>query len=513
MFLAETFQSRVAPFVGSILGIMLMALYFVQRRSDQEREAALRAVSIAAASARVKSDFLTKVSHELRTPLQNILGYGELLRTDISGQNERTRFAALRQTGDFMLRLVNDLLNLGAIEAGGFRLVEKPTPLHALVRDTIESLRPRAEAKGLTLTTEIAPDVPPWVRLDGERLRQILLNLAGNAVKFTDRGSVRVSLRSLSVDASEHHTLELAVRDTGPGIAPTDQARLFQPFSRLDFTAQKEGTGLGLALAAALCRAMGGKLALESDGHSGTCFATQLRLAAASAPESQLSAALRFSTLRGRRIFIVDDNTLVRDLFAAWLTDLGAVCEVARDGEQALAHASGRMFDAVILDLAMPKLDGLGVARQWRAAGRTWRIVGVSAHASGDEQAQAGAAGMDAFLTKPVELAALAEALTQEMPAPLDPSRHERLRAELAARFRELVHDDVARLRTALVNLDWPTLHRRAHHLKNSAAVVGDEHLYAACGQLEDAAETSDATAAAAAWITCEGALAPWRNS
>jgi CheY-like chemotaxis protein len=167
------------------------------------------------------------------------------------------------------------------------------------------------------------------------------------------------------------------VRDTGPGIAPADRARLFQPFSRLDLTARTEGTGLGLALTAALCRAAGGGLAVESDGRSGSCFRAHVVVRPCAPPPAPLPATLPLTNLRGRRVLIVDDNALVRDLFAAWLADLGAVCELAVDGEDALAHGERATFDAVVLDLAMPRLDGFAVARRWRAQGRAWRIVGV----------------------------------------------------------------------------------------------------------------------------------------
>ncbi len=499
------FRARTAPFIGSVLGTVVAALFFVQRQSFRQREVALRAAAIAEESARVKTDFLAKVSHELRTPLQSILGYGELLHEDVASEPGRARLAALKQNGQLMLRLVNDLLDLSTVEIGGFRFVEKPAPLVALVRETLSSLQPRAAAKGLTLHHEIAGDVPAWAVTDAERIRQIVINLVGNAVKFTARGRIDVSLRVAAND-SVHHTLELAVRDTGPGIPPADQSRLFQPFFRLDPAISQEGSGLGLALTAGLCRSAGGSIAVESDGENGSCFRARFVVR----PCAPLAPSPKITGLHGKRILIADDNALVRDLFAVWLSGLGAECETASDGEQAMARAAAASFDAVVLDLAMPRLDGLTVARRWRAAGQSWRIVGVSAHASARDREQALAAGMDAFLTKPVELAALASALGADAAPTLSIAVREKLRARLSVQFRSVVKVEAAAVRAALAQRDWTALHASAHHLKSSAGVVGDDQLYTACAAIEDAADARDATAADHAWTTCEQALDKW---
>ena len=337
-----------------------------------------------------------------------------------------------------------------------------------------------------------------------------MLNLAGNAVKYTEQGRIDVALRVVAREADGACLVEFSVRDTGPGVPLADQPKLFQAFSRLDLTAKKEGTGLGLALTAALCRANGGALTLASDGRTGAQFCARLRVRPSAAPAPDPRAAEAFSSLRGRRVLVADDNPLVRDLFVAWLAELGAVCEVADHGEAALALALRHTFDAAILDLAMPRLDGLAVTRRLRALGHSWRIVGVSAHASGHDRAQALAAGMDAFLTKPVDLPTLAAALITTPTPALPATKRERIRAQLIERFRAEVAGNAADVRDALARRDWPALHQRAHYLKSSAGVIGDERLYETCSALEDAAEAGDATLADAAWKKCETALAPW---
>ena len=489
--------------LGAIVCIASLGYLLYRRRALRQQLAREEAE----AATRIKTTFLAKVSHELRTPLQSLLGYGQLLESSVPVGPGRNHLAALRQHGDLMLRLVNDLLDLSAVESGTFRLVEKPVPLAEMIRQTVESLRPRAAAKGLGLTCTTDPALPKWVFGDAERLRQIVLNLVGNAVKFTPRGRVDVTLSLLGTEAGIS-TVELAVADTGPGIAEEDRARLFQLFSRIDRTAvHHEGAGLGLALTAALCRSAGGRIGVESDGRSGSRFHVRLPLQPAAAPAEAIP---RPASLHGQRILIVDDNTLVRELFTAWLTAQGAACATAADGVAALEKAEAADFDAVILDLAMPKLGGLEVTRRWRAQGKTWRIVGASAHAGENERAEAKAAGMDVFLVKPVQLPELAAALATASPPPAALPLQARLHAELAERFRHLSVEQGLQVHTALLRRDWAGLSAHAHYLKSSAAVVGDDGLFRHCTAIEDAAKQYDQAAAEAAWSGCAAALEAW---
>ncbi len=509
-FFAETIQARVAPLLGLTLGSIVAGLFFVQHRQARARESALRAATLAAEADRLKTTFLAKVSHELRTPLQSITGYSALLDAEISTTAGRARLAALRQHGDLMLRLVNDLLDLGALESGEFRLLEKPTPVVELIRATVDSLRPRAEAKSLALAFTASSDLPAWANTDAERLRQIVLNLVGNAVKFTAQGRIDVALRLTSPTAENSPTLELTVTDTGPGIPAEEREKLFRPFSRLTLAAPHEGAGLGLALSAALCRTFGGTLDVESDGRTGSCFHARLPLRPCAAPAANSPTAL--PTLAGLRVLIADDNALIRQLFTAYLAELGAVVESVVDGTQALARATAETFDVLILDFAMPGLDGPSVARHLRAAHHTLRIVGVSAHASATVESEARTAGMDAFLAKPVDLAALASALAPSVNIVAPTTRSEKfaaLHAALAAEFRASLLTEISAIEAALARHDWPTLQRLAHRLMNSAGVVQDTALYDACAALEN---SSDPPTANIAWQKCLSALAPWRK-
>ncbi len=509
-WIAAQVQSRLQAFAIVGLGLGLAALLALQRVHTREREAARADAAAAAQADRLKTSFLAKVSHELRTPIQSVLGYGELLQSAISDPVSRRHLAALREHGELMRRLVNDLLDLSAIHAGAFRLVARPLELIELIRHTVENLRPRAEAKSLTLSLVVEPNVPAWVELDGERVNQVLINLASNAIKFTDRGGVEVILQA----GPQPGDVTLLVRDTGPGISAAELSRLFQPFGRLDATADKEGTGLGLALTAGLCRSMGGDVSVASLPGVGATFLAWFRAPVCAAPDDVAADERAESMLAGRRVLIADDNGLVRELFTASLQAAGAQCVAVEDGERALVTALEGGFDALVLDLSMPRLDGLEVTRRFRAAEGTARIIGVSAHAGEIEREQALAVGMDVFLVKPVGLEVLMRAIVPRPVAHIAVNASDAaLIRRLQEQFRSLAAKEGAALAQAVAHEDFSAAYARAHHLMNSAAVVRDDPLFEACVQVETAARSRDAIALRSSWIVCAAALTPWTKA
>ncbi|MBX3738734.1 MAG: response regulator [Candidatus Didemnitutus sp.] len=507
----EFFQSierkwRSGPLLVTALGLLLGAMLVLQRRVEREREAAERDAVVQAEASRVKSAFLATVSHELRTPLQSLLGYGELLRDRVGGDAQAAAWIeAMRQHGELMTRLVNDLIDLGAVDAGTLRLASRTVAPSQLVLSVVEGLRPRAEAKGLRLQCVVDDTVPEAVCIDDARWRQVVFNLVGNAVKFTDRGTVSVRLEAES--RGDAVALGLTVADTGPGIAPEAQGKLFQAFTRLERTAHKEGAGIGLALSAALCRALDGGLTVESDGASGTAFHAKVVGAKAARPAEAPVGAAR--PLVGRHVLVVDDNTLVRELFAAMLTAAGARCTMAASVAAAVRAAEDPSVEAAVLDLALGGESGLDLARELRGRRPELRLVGASAHAGAAEREAALRAGFDVFLTKPVAQEELLGALSGRTGAtaatPL-PAWQE----ELARQFRLVAAQNRLTLAQAVGAREWGGVRGAAHYLANSAAAVGDAALRDACEATVRAAERKDEAALRAGWVAVEAALQRW---
>lgn len=501
---------RTSPLLVTALGLVLTAALYFQKRANQEQERAVRAAAVEADANRLKTAFLAKVSHELRTPIQSLLGYGELLRSRLGDDAQaRAWLGALQQHGEIMTRLINDLLDLSAAESGSFRLSPGAVAPATLVRQTVEGLRPRAEAKGLRLSCAATDAVPAWVEVDGGRLGQVVLNLAGNALKFTDAGEVSVLLDAAPA-ASGRVRLILTVSDTGPGIAPEEQSKLFEPFSRLDRTAAKEGTGLGLALSAALCRAMDGSLRVESDGRQGSRFIAECEAPVCAPPaDAPAIAPAPVANETGKTppvVLVIEDNTLLRELFISYLAGQGCVCTAAGNGAVALTRVQAVPPEVILLDLSLPDADGIDLMPALRSAAPRARIIGVSAHAGDAERARALAAGMEAFFTKPVPLATLGAAvLARPRPEPDAAAYH--VPTHLRNVFREELTGLREELAGAVAEGDLPRVRRRAHYLRNSALVVEARELFEACTLLEGAAEQGAATAATEAWPRCEAAI------
>jgi len=480
---ASQAQARFQAFFIVALGGGLLILFALHRLEIRRRSVVSRTAEMATAADRAKTAFLGKVSHELRTPIQSMLGYAEMLEAVPLEPEARRWLAAARSHGQLLTRLVNDLLDLSALQAGAFRLVPKPADLAALTRSVVDALEPRARAKQLRLTLEFDAGLEGWRMFDTERVRQILLNLVGNAVKFTARGTVTLSARV--APGAPHDEVLLAVVDSGPGIAPEDQELLFRPFSRLDPATDTEGSGLGLALSAALCQAMQGELSVESDGRTGSTFRARLPLPRCDPPTASQPA--RDAALGGRRILVADDNTLVRELFVTALRARGAECLSAADGLEAIERACDGSVDTIIVDISMPWADGYEVTRRLRSSARgPLRIIGVSAHTGADENERARQAGMDIFLVKPVALADLVAAVagTTAPPLGLPPP-------EVAASLQRQFTEEAERLRRSLceaaASADLTRLRHTAHYLKNSADVMHYSALSRRCRDLEAA--------------------------
>lgn len=392
-------------------------------RIDRERqinEELRQAKDAAEAGARVKADFLAVMSHEIRTPLNGVLGMVRLAQAEELPPVARTRLEILQQSAEALATILDDVLDLSKLETGTAEHENVPLDLHQILKDVVTLVSSKAQEKGLSVRLDFHPDVPRQVMGDPARLRQILLNLAGNAVKFTERGFVTITVDlqgQMSGGVQAGGTLlplRFSVRDTGIGISEEEMPRLFQPFSQADASIRRRygGSGLGLVICKRLAEAMGGSVSVTSVKGEGSCF--QLNLPMAQASERALAAAATELTagahaglvpLRSLAILLVEDNPVNQLVACGLLEREGHVCTVADSGEEALKLVQARPFDVVLMDLQMPGMDGYETCSAIRALGGAFRnlpIIALTANALPEDRRRSQEAGMDGHLEKPV---------------------------------------------------------------------------------------------------------------
>ncbi len=389
----------------------LESLLLTQNLEQQTTIASQMAADARAASA-AKSDFLATMSHEIRTPLNGIVGFTRLLEDSQLTLEQRQFVETLRSSSDALLHLVNDILDFSKIEAGKTELDEGDFSPRALVSEVVTLLAPRARERRNSLELRVGPGVPPAAFGDGQRWRQIVLNLVGNAVKFTEAGRVEVVV---TVDQGE---LEVSVKDTGIGISPESQAVLFEKFMQADSSTTRRfgGTGLGLAICRRLVDLMGGRLRVESAVGLGSTFSFAVPLRHAIGPTEPAPAVSQGErSCRGLKVLVAEDNLVNQRLLVALLTRQECEVEVASNGAVAVQRVQQSRWDLVLMDCHMPEVDGFEATRrirEWeRANGGHVCIMGVTASALASDLQACFDSGMDGFLSKPIDVDELSRRL------------------------------------------------------------------------------------------------------
>jgi two-component system, sensor histidine kinase len=380
--------------------------------ADQANSSLVRAKDAAEAANLAKSQFLATMSHEIRTPMNGVLGALELLRQTPLEPRQRRLVKTAAASGESLMDILNDVLDHSKIEAGKLVLAHTPMSLHSVAASATALFRANAESRGLVLTMQLEPDVPDGVMGDAPRLKQVLLNLLGNGVKFTEKGGVTLKLTAMKVEDTAAR-VRFEVADTGIGIPQQSLQAVFQPFHQVDSTRSRlrGGTGLGLAISQRIIEAMGGHIDVSSRPGEGSVFSFTLFMPLAphappaSSGESDF-AALGDHAQLGGTVLLVEDNAVNRMIGAEMLKSFGVDVIEAEDGRQALSMLEHTRVDLVLMDIQMPVLDGYAATRGAREREAKLRlprvpIVALTANAFDEDAAQAMAAGMDAHLAKP----------------------------------------------------------------------------------------------------------------
>ena len=469
-------------------------------------------------ASQAKSEFLANMSHEIRTPLNAILGMLSLLRDSSLSPAQRDYVTTARSSGGALLEVLNDILDISKIEAGMLQVETAPFVLHECLQGAMGIVRSKAEGKGLALQSRVAESIPAAVESDAARLRQILVNLLDNAIKFTPQGEVR-----LEVEAGEETNgfaeLRFAVRDTGIGIPADRIDRLFKPFGQADSSMARlyGGTGLGLVISRRLAERLGGRMWVESTPGRGSAFFFTIRCrpteeSLCRSPTADELVDARLAERLPLRILLAEDNSINQRVGLLMLERMGYLADVAGNGAEVLEALRRQPYDLVLMDIQMPGMDGLEATRRIRAElprERQPRIVAMTANVLPEQREACRLAGMDDFVQKPVGLADLRDALERCEPAAalpdqgpiLDPACLDNLRrlGELTGKpllsqvldlYRSETPKRLQRMRESLLHSDAENLLFTAHSLKGSSAQIGAIQVAALSAEIEHRAQS-----------------------
>ncbi len=502
----------------------------------------------ALAASVAKSQFLANMSHEIRTPMNGILGFADLLRRGVDGGDPHLRqdyLNIISTSGKHLLTVINDVLDLSKIEAGRLEVECIPCAPHQVISEAVSVLKIRAAEKGLDLSYQWDGPAAPTIETDPSRLRQLLINLVGNAVKFTEKGSVRVTGRLAKVDGS--YKVQIDVRDTGVGIPADKLDEIFNPFAQADASVTRRfgGTGLGLAISRHIAEALGGSIQVDSLVGLGSTFTVTINPGEIleehllpEPPDFELEALGPEAgpvTLAPGRVLVVEDGDTNRKLIRIILQRQGLDITEATNGVDGVRLALSGDFDVVLMDMQMPLLDGYSAATQIRDAGSRVPIIALTAHAMSGDEEKCLAAGCSGYLTKPIDETRLLRKLAEFLKHSVDVAAgcssthadasgegptwiHSTLPVDDGV-FRQIVCEFVTKLESRLPEMrglaevgDWSELAAAAHWLKGSGGTAGFHDLTNPSMRLESAAKAGDEEAVLAALLEIRDLTARLRS-